>query len=70
MYDCQAWKDAMGPIVRRGNRALITRMGFLFCVDGVPAFHQKHKGSPTLTIAELINLSLAPHIRYDPDNMN
>ena len=45
-------------------------MGFLFCVDGIPAFHQKHKGSPTLTIAELINLSLAPHIRYNPDNMN
>lgn len=54
----------MGPC-----HATLSRMGFLLSIDGVPAFHQKHKGSPTLQIAELINLSLPPHMRYDPDNM-
>ena len=44
-------------------------MGFLFCIDGVPAFHKKRKGAPSLMPAELINLSLPIHMRYDPDNM-
>ena len=47
----------------------IRRLALLLCVDGVPAFHQKHKGSPTLCIAELKILSLGPHLRSDPDNM-
>ena len=54
----------MGPVCHQ-----LTRMGFLLCMDGVPAFHGNHKGSPSLGIVELINLSLAPHLRYDPDNM-
>ena len=54
----------MGPATRT-----VTRIGLLGSIDGVPAFHQKHKGAPTLNIAELINLSLPPHVRYDPDNM-
>jgi len=54
----------MGPVDRK-----LTRMGFLMCVDSVPAFHQRRKGSPSLMPAELINLSLPPTLRYDPDNM-
>lgn len=54
----------MGPVT-----AALERMGFLVCIDGVPAFHGKRKGSPSLMPAELINLSLPPHLRYDPDNM-
>ena len=47
----------------------ISRLGFLLCIDGIPAFHGKHKGAPTLEIAELIPLFLPPEMRYDPDNM-
>ena len=54
----------MGP-----SRARLERMGFLLCVDAVPAFHSNHKGSVSMMPAELINLSLPPHLRYDPDNM-
>lgn len=59
----------MGPLMRRGGRIIVTRMGFLVCMDGFPAFHMKRKGSISLMPAELINLSLPPHMRYDPDNM-
>ena len=55
----------MGPTVGE----TLTRIGFLLCMDGFPAFHQKHKGAPSLMPAEFINLSLPPHLRYDPDNM-
>ena len=44
-------------------------MGLLMCVDAVPAFHAKRKGAPSLMPVELVNLSLPPHLRYDPDNM-
>jgi len=73
VYDTPWWQESMGPVkiqCRNGRRKiLLTRMGFLLCIDGVPAFHGKHKGAPTLCPAELINLSLPPHLRYDPDNM-
>ncbi len=54
----------MGPVTRK-----LDRMGFLLCIDGVPAFNNNHKGAPSLNIAELINLSQGPHLRYNPDNM-
>ena len=61
----------MGPIVRdrHGRRYILTRMGFLFCIDGFPAFNQKRRGAISLCPGELINLSLPPHMRYDPDNI-
>lgn len=54
----------MGAAGRR-----LSRMGFLICLDGVAAFHGNHKGSKSFVPCELINLSLAPHIRYNPDHM-
>jgi hypothetical protein len=33
VYDTPAWKEAMGPPTSR-----LSRIGFLFCVDGIPAF--------------------------------
>ena len=54
----------MGPVSDK-----LDRMGFLLCVDAVPAFHQNRKGSPSLKPAELINLSFPPSIRYAADNM-
>ena len=59
----------MGPIVRRGRQNVLTRMGFLMCLDGFPAFNLKRKGAISLCPGELINLSLPPHLRYDPDNI-
>ena len=59
----------MGPVVSRGGRVIVTRMGFLVCMDGFPAFHVKRRGAISLMPAELINLSLPAHMRYDPDNM-
>ena len=47
----------------------ITRLGLLLCLDGFPAFHGKHKGSPSLMPVEFINLSLPAHLRYDVDNI-
>ena len=64
VYDSPWWNQCMGPCT-----STLERMGFLMSIDGVPAFHQKHKGAPTLQLMELVNLSLPPHIRYDPDNM-
>ena len=69
VYDCQAWKDVMGPVVRQGGKPILSRMGFLVCMDGFPAFNQKRRGAISLMPAELINLNLPPHMRYDPDNM-
>ena len=69
VYDCQAWKDLFGPVKYRDGKVLLTRMGLLVCMDGFPAFHQKRKGAISLMPAELINLNLPPHARYDPDNM-
>ena len=54
----------MGPVLQ-----MLERMGFLLCLDAVPAFHGKHKGAKSLLLAELINMSLRPDLRYDPDNM-
>ena len=65
VYDSTWWKEFMGEV--RGNQ--ITRMGLLLCLDGFPAFHSKHKGSPSLMPAEFIILSLPKHLRYDPDNI-
>ena len=59
----------MGPLVIRNGRIVLTRMGFLLCFDGFPAFHMKRKGAISLCPGELINLSLPPHMRYDPDNI-
>ena len=69
VYDCSVWKEVMGPLVQRGGRIVLTRMGFLVCFDGFPAFHMKRKGAVSLCPGELINLSLPPHLRYDPDNI-
>ena len=69
VYDCKHWKDLMGALIRRGGRIVVTRMGFLVCIDGFPAFNIKRKGAKSLMPAELINLNLPPHMRYDPDNM-
>ena len=44
-------------------------MGFVVCFDGFPAFHMKRKGVISLNPGELINISLPPHLRYDPDNI-
>ena len=33
VYDTPAWKEAMGPPTSR-----LSRIGFLFCIDGIPAF--------------------------------
>lgn len=65
VYDSTWWTQLMGRV----TGLKITRMGLLLCIDGFPAFHQKHKGAPSLMPAEFINLSLPPHLRYDPDNM-
>ena len=54
----------MGPVTDR-----LTRMGFLLCVDAVPAFNHNQKGAVSLLLAEFINMSLAPHVRYNPDHM-
>lgn len=48
---------------------IVTRLGFLFCIDGFPAFNIKRKGAISLCPGEFINLSLPPHLRYDPDNI-
>ena len=64
VYDSPWWRERMGPVSQK-----LERMGFLMCMDAVPAFNNNHKGAPSLNIAELINLSLGPHLRYDPDNM-
>ena len=65
VYDCEWWLELMEPV----EGLKITRLGLLLCLDGFPAFHQKHKGAPSLMPAEFILLSLPPHLRYDPDNM-
>ena len=59
----------MGPVVIENGIVRMTRMGFLFCIDAFPAFHQKRKGAISLCPAEFINLSLPPNLRYDPDNI-
>ena len=64
VYDSPWWQELMGPVVRQ-----LERMGFLVCLDAVPAFNHNQKGAVSLLLAELINLSLAPHVRYDPDHM-
>ena len=63
------WKEVIGPLVRRGGKVLLTRMGLLVCIDGFPAFNLKRKGAISLCPSELINLSLPPDLRYDPDNI-
>ena len=65
VYDCHAYQELLGPV----SPGKITRMGLLLCMDGFPAFHGKHKGSPSLMPAEFVLLSLPPSLRYDPDNM-
>ena len=65
VYDSTWWKELMGRVT--GFK--ITRLGLLLCLDGFPAFHGQHKGSPSLMPAEFVILSLPPHLRYDPDNI-
>ena len=65
VFDCKVWHQLMGPT----TPACITRIGMLLCMDGFPAFNEKHKGSPSLMPAEFMILSLPPHMRYNPDNM-
>lgn len=55
----------MGPV----SPGKITRVGLLVCLDAVPAFNHNRKGAISLMPTELVNLSLPPHMRYDPDNM-
>ena len=55
----------MGPV----SPGKVTRMGLLMCVDAIQAFHLKRKGAISLVPTEVVNLSLAAHVRYDPDNM-
>ena len=69
VYDCAAWQEVMGPLIKRNGRYILTRMGFVVCFDGFPAFHMKRKGAISLNPGELINISLPPHLRYDPDNI-
>ena len=38
----------MGAVQRVGGRIVLTRMGFLVCMDGFPEFHQKRKGAISL----------------------
>lgn len=39
VYDCQAWKKAMGPC----KQDRVTRIGLLFCIDSIPAFNHNEK---------------------------
>ena len=64
VYDSAWWKECMGPVSEK-----LDRIGFLLCIDAVPAFHQKRKGSVSLKPGELLCLSQSPSIRYDTDNM-
>ena len=64
VYDSEWWRECMGPVTSR-----LERLGFLLCVDAIPAFNNNQKGSVSLNIAELICLSQGPHLRYNPDNM-
>ena len=41
VYDCQAWKQTMGPF----DDHRIKRIGLLFCVDSIPAFNHNEKVS-------------------------
>ena len=61
VYDCQVWQKLMGDSC--------ADIGLLLCMDGFPAFHEKHKGAPSLMPAEFIILSLPPNMRYNPHNM-
>ena len=65
VYDSAWWQELMGRVT--GYK--ITRLGLLLCLDGFPAFHEQHKGSPSLMPAEFVILSLPPNLRYDPDNI-
>ena len=65
VYDCPWWNELMGPV----TPGKITRAGLLMCVDAVPAFNHNRKGAISFMPMELVNLSLPPHMRYDPDNM-
>ena len=61
VYDTPAWSQFMGPVT-----SPISRVGFQFCVDAIPAFAV---GSLSLKPAEFINLSLPPGVRTKSENI-
>ena len=61
VYDTRAWQEFMGlPTLPT------SRIGLLFCVDGIPAFAA---GTTSLKPAEFINLSLPPAVRHKAENI-
>ena len=61
IYDSPAWQNFMGPITVPN-----TRLGFQFCIDGIPAFAE---GSYSIKPLVLMNFSLSPVERIKPENM-
>ena len=61
VYDSPAWKEFMGAAT-----VDLKRIGWLFCVDGIPAFAA---GTLSLKPAEFINLSLPPGVRSKAENI-
>ena len=61
VYDCPACMEFMGPATLD-----LKRIGWLFCVDGIPAFAA---GTLSLKPAEFINLSLPPGVRSQSENI-
>ena len=61
VYDGTAWREFMGPATWPN-----TRLGFLYCQDGIPAFAA---GTLSLKPAMFMNLSLPPSARSKAKNM-
>lgn len=61
VYDSPAWRDFMGPVTYP-----ITRIGFQYCIDGIPAFAE---GSHSVKPGVFCNLSLPPTERFKSQNM-
>ena len=61
VYDSPAWRDFMGPATYPN-----TRLGFVFCIDAVPAFAE---GSHSVKPGVFSNFSLPPTERGKPENM-
>ena len=61
VYDSPEWKEFMGEATYPN-----TRMGFQFCIDGIPAFAE---GSTSIKPGMLANLSVSPAERGKPENI-
>ena len=61
VYDSPAWQRLMGPATFPN-----TRLGFQFCIDGIPAFAE---GSHSVKPGTWVNLSLPPTERGKPENI-